>query len=52
VEPHDAIIFDRMLRKRHSSVYDPAGAISETEAESAVTHAEHLIRKIEELLVE
>ncbi|MFY9982964.1 MAG: HEPN domain-containing protein [Methanoregula sp.] len=50
VEPHDAIIFDRMRRKRHSSVYDTAGSISETEAESAVGHAEHLIRKIEEII--
>jgi uncharacterized protein (UPF0332 family) len=50
VEPPDAIIFDRMRRKRHSSVYDTAGSISETEAESAVGHAEHLIRKIEEII--
>jgi uncharacterized protein (UPF0332 family) len=52
VDPNDAIIFDRMRRKRHSSVYDTAGSISETEAESAIGHAEHLIRKIEELLPE
>jgi len=46
----DTIIFDRMRRKRHSSVYDMAGSISETEAESAISHAEILIRKIETLL--
>jgi uncharacterized protein (UPF0332 family) len=46
----DAIIFDRMRRKRHSSVYDMAGSISKNEAESAVSHAEVLIRKIEDLL--
>ncbi|MFZ1127837.1 HEPN domain-containing protein [Methanoregula sp.] len=50
VDSNDAIIFDRMRRKRHSSVYDTAGSISETEAESAVSHAERLIRKIEEIL--
>jgi uncharacterized protein (UPF0332 family) len=50
LDKQDAIIFDRMRRKRHSSVYDMAGSISETEAESAVSHAEVLIRKIEYLL--
>ena len=50
LDNQDAIIFDRMRRKRHSSVYDMAGSISETEAESAVSHAEILIRKIEVLL--
>ena len=50
LESQDAIIFDRMRRKRHSSVYDSAGSISETEAESAVGHAEVLVRKIEDLL--
>jgi uncharacterized protein (UPF0332 family) len=38
LDKQDAIIFDRMRRKRHSSVYDMAGSISETEAESAVSH--------------
>ena len=28
VDSNDAIIFDRMRRKRHSSVYDTAGSIS------------------------
>jgi uncharacterized protein (UPF0332 family) len=51
LDNQDAIIFDRMRRKRHSSVYDMAGSVSETEAESAVSHAEVLIRKIEDLLV-
>ena len=46
----DAVTFDRMRRKRHSSVYDSAVSISETEAESAVGHAESLVRKIEALL--
>jgi uncharacterized protein (UPF0332 family) len=50
LESQDAVIFDRMRRKRHSSVYDMAGSISGTEAESAIRHAEALIRKIEVLL--
>ena len=50
LEEKDAIVFDRMRRKRHSSVYDTAGAISETEAEFAVGQAELLIRRIEVLL--
>jgi uncharacterized protein (UPF0332 family) len=47
---NDAVVFDRMRRKRHSSVYDTAGAISEAEAEFAVGQAERLIRLIESLL--
>lgn len=50
LDDENAIIFDRMRRKRHSSVYDMAGSISETEARAAVTHAEVLLRKIEDLL--
>ncbi len=50
LEEKDAIVFDRMRRKRHSSVYDTAGAISEAEAEFAVSQAEHLLRTIEALL--
>ena len=50
LEKEDAIIFDWMRRKRHSSVYDTAGSISETEAEFAVSQAEILIRRIENLL--
>jgi uncharacterized protein (UPF0332 family) len=47
LEKPDALIFDRMRRKRHGSVYDTAGAISETEAKSAVDQAKRLIRLIE-----
>jgi uncharacterized protein (UPF0332 family) len=50
LEGKDAIVFDRMRRKRHSSVYDTAGVISATEAEFAERQAELLIRKIEALL--
>jgi uncharacterized protein (UPF0332 family) len=50
LDNQDVVTFDRMRRKRHSSVYDMAGSISESEAKSAVSHAESLIRKFEELL--
>jgi len=43
------IIFDRMRRKRHSTVYDAAGTISKREAENAVDTAENLVQKIEEM---
>ncbi len=46
----DIFIFDRMRRKRHSLVYDTAGAISGVEAEFAVRAAETLMQKIETLL--
>lgn len=50
LDSSDAIVFDRMRRKRHSSVYDQAGAVSDTEAESAIRHAEDLISRIETIL--
>jgi uncharacterized protein (UPF0332 family) len=50
LEKNDALIFDRMRRKRHSTVYDTAGCISESEAEFAVKEAEILIGKIEKLV--
>lgn len=50
LKENDAVVFDRMRRKRHSSVYDTAGAISESEAEFAVGQAEHLLSTIETLL--
>jgi uncharacterized protein (UPF0332 family) len=50
LEEKDALVFDRLRRKRHSSVYDIAGAISEKEAEFAVGQAELLINRIEALL--
>lgn len=52
LEENDAIIFDRMRRKRNSSVYDTAGSVSETEADSAVRHAELLVGRIEAILQE
>lgn len=50
LEKNDALIFDRMRRKRHGSVYDTAGSVSETEAAAAVNHAGILVRNIEEIL--
>jgi uncharacterized protein (UPF0332 family) len=50
LEENDALLFDRMRRKRHHSVYDTAGSISEKEADAAITSAEQLIGKIEDLL--
>ena len=39
-----------MRRKQHNSVYDTAGAISQTEAEIAVEQADLLIRRIDDIL--
>ena len=50
LDESDALVFDRMRRKRHSSVYDTAGAIFSTEAEFAVSEAEVLIQRIEKIL--
>lgn len=46
----DALWFDRMRRKRHQSVYDSAGAVSEREAENAVKKAEGVVQAIEALI--
>ena len=45
-----AIIFDRMRRKRHSTIYDTAGTISKREAENAIDTAEKLVQGIEEMI--
>lgn len=50
LEERDAVIFDRMRRKRHSSVYESAGCVSGTEAETAVRHADELVRRFEDLI--
>lgn len=46
LDKNDSIIFDRMRRKRNSSVYDTAGSITESEAKFAVQQAEDLVKKI------
>lgn len=50
LDKSDLLIFDRMRRKRHSSVYDSAGRISKTEAETAVRNAEVLVSHIEAII--
>lgn len=50
LEEKDAVVFDRMRRKRHISVYDAAGAVSAAEAEFSVEQAERLTGVIEALL--
>lgn len=46
LDKNDSIIFDRMRRKRNSSVYDTAGSITESEAKFAIQQAEDLVKKI------
>lgn len=48
----DTLWFDRMRRKRHQSVYDSAGSVSEREAENAVKKAEMIVKAIEALIQE
>ncbi|HDS64001.1 MAG TPA: HEPN domain-containing protein [Methanofollis liminatans] len=44
------LAFDRMRRKRHITVYDMAGTVSEEEAKNAVSRAEAFLDAIERLL--
>ena len=46
LDKNDSIVFDRMRRKRNSSVYDTAGSITESEAAFAIQQAEDLVKKI------
>ena len=46
LDKNDSIIFDRMRRKRNSSVYDTAGSITDSEAAFALREAEDLVEKI------
>jgi len=46
LDKNDGIIFDRMRRKRNSSVYDTAGSITESVAAFALREAEDLVEKI------
>jgi len=52
LDEETVIIFDRMRRKRHITIYDTAGTISEREAEHAVETAEILIKKVEKMIQE
>lgn len=40
------IVFDRMRRKRHLSVYDTAGTISRSEAHTAIKTVEEIYNNI------
>ena len=46
----DVIAFDRMRRKRHTTLYDTAGTVSEQEARNAVERAERLVHELEKML--
>jgi uncharacterized protein (UPF0332 family) len=46
----DVIAFDRMRRKRHITLYDSAGTVSEQEAQNAVERAERLVHELEKML--
>ncbi len=46
LDKDDIIVFDRMRRKRHSSVYDTAGTISASEAQMAIKTAEEIYTNI------
>ena len=46
----EVILLDMMRRKRHSTIYDTAGAISKREAENAMRRAEKLVHEIERIL--
>jgi len=46
----DIIAFDRMRRKRHTTLYDTAGTVSEQEAQNAVGRAERLVHELEKML--
>jgi len=50
IDEETVIVFDRMRRKRHSTIYDIAGTISKQEAAHAIDAAERLIQKIEQLI--
>lgn len=50
LEEESVVLFDRMRRKRHSTIYDTAGIISRKEAGNAVDKAERLIQEIETMI--
>jgi len=50
LEEETVITFDRMRRKRHTTIYDTAGTISERDAEHAVETAETLLNKIQAII--
>ena len=50
LDRNEITIFSRMRKQRHNSVYDRVGAISHTDAESALRNAEVSINRIKTLV--
>lgn len=50
LDNNNTVIFDRMRRKRNSSVYESSGTVTENEAEFAVSQSEVLVEKIVALI--
>jgi len=46
LDNNDAVIFDRMRRKRNSSVYESSGTVTENEAEFAISKSRDLVEKL------
>ena len=44
------LLFERMRRNRHISVYDTPGTISEVQAKNTINHAGKLLEAVEEKL--
>lgn len=47
-DTNTVLIFDRMRRKRHTSIYDTAGTISTGEAKIAIQTAEKILATIKQ----
>jgi uncharacterized protein (UPF0332 family) len=50
LDPNTVIVFDRMRRKRHASLYDTVGTISVGEAKMAIATAESVLTNIRKKL--
>lgn len=50
LDNNDTVIFDRMRRKRNSSVYESSGTVTGNEAEFAVSKSEVLVEKLVALI--
>ncbi len=50
LDKNDTVIFDRMRRKRNSSVYESSGTVTENEAEFAISQSEVLVQKLVSLI--
>lgn len=52
LDESDIIYLNRMRRKRHKSVYDISGSITDLEAGNAIYRAEQIVSKIKEIINE